>query len=549
MITTKNIYFSRANKEAVVILNINSLSKYNKGHMGESIYILDVDMYIQEEGKKNNKYLDDEIKSPLRMLFLGGILNEEGLYKELSKGDVSLYDLKRDLKFDYICQMSDDGYRYIRNTLNLSDSLSLLKAMRDFGVNYNIVRNKSFLEKFSDKVFLTLLLDSTFSTYAFDNGYKYFGADDDIIYQMETPDSINIKKETGGHYKLNFSNLSNINIPIHSLIGKNGSGKTYLMSKLIKQSISSEMGGGGVGAVFSRMIVISNTINDKCYRPSNITRNKSKLNNYHFISLTTEKYYNKVFPRGKKLMLFSLLEKIQKRDSHKRGNFEQSHLLDVVTENVIPGFSFSIKTNIRENLYNNFRELTGRYGLINLTYNRDLISNSEIEYALPDEDIQFYKNGEPFTLSSGQLSFLVSMFSLISTIESNSLVLIEEPENFLHPSLLTHFINALTKILRDTNSVAIIATHSALVLREVPSEQITILQRRANFTMYQSPRIETFGADTHQIMMDIFGDLYSNALFRDELRNIAKGKTINEILVQYAHLPSDVLNKIILEKK
>ncbi|PLN44250.1 hypothetical protein CWN65_29420, partial [Klebsiella pneumoniae] len=222
--------------------------------------------YIQEEDKQNNKYLDEEIKSPLRMLFLGGILNEEGLYKELSKGDASLYDLKKDLKFDYICQMSDDGYRYIRNTLNLSDSLSLLKAMRDFGVNYNIVRSKSFLEKFSDKVFLTLLLDSTFSTYAFDNGYKYFSADDDIIYQMEAPDSLNIKKETGGYYKINFSNLSNINIPIHSLIGKNGSGKTYLMSKLIKQSISSEMGGGGVGAVFSRMIVISNTINDKCYR-------------------------------------------------------------------------------------------------------------------------------------------------------------------------------------------------------------------------------------------------------------------------------------------
>lgn len=549
MITTKNIYFSRANKEAAVILNVNNVSNYSKGYMGRGLYILDVDMYIQVENEKNNKYIDEEIKSPLRMLLLGGILNEEGLYNEFSKRDVSLYSIKKDFKFDYICQISDDGYRYIRSTLSLSDSLSLLKAMKDFGVNYNIVRSKSFLEKFSDEIFLTLLLDSTFSTYAFDNGYKYFSADDDIIYQMAAPDSLNVKLETDSYHKINFSNISNINIPIHSLIGKNGSGKTYLMSKLIKQSILSEIGGGGVGAVFSRMIVISNTINDKCYRPSNITRYKTKLNNYHFISLTSEKYYNKLFPRGKKLMLFSLLEKIQKRDSHKRGGFEQGHLLDIVTENVIPGFSFSIKTNIRENLYNNFSELTGRYGLINLTYNRDLISNSEIEYALPDEDIRFYKNGEPFTLSSGQLSFLVSMFSLISTIESNSLILIEEPENFLHPSLLTHFINALTKILRDTNSVAIIATHSALVLREIPSEQITILQRRSDFTMYQSPRIETFGADTHQIMIDVFGDLYSNALFRDELKNIAKGKTINEILVQYAHLPSDILNKIILEKK
>ncbi|EFO3197183.1 ATP-binding protein, partial [Escherichia coli] len=180
--------------------------------------------------------------------------------------------------------------------------------------------------------------------------------------------------------------------------------------------------------------------------------------------------------------------------------------------------------------------------------NLDLITSSEIEYALPDEDIHFYKNNEPFTLSSGQLSFLVSMFSLISTIESNSLILIEEPENFLHPSLLTHFINSLTHILRDTNSIAIMATHSALVLREIPSAQITILHRRDNITNYKTPNIETFGADTHQIMIDVFGDLYSNAIFREELSNIAKNKTIDELLVQYGDLPSDVLNKIIMEK-
>lgn len=549
MITVKKILFSRLNKNASVILHINDVTRYGKEYMGKYVYILDVDMFIQSGRGKDNDYIDEEIKSPLKMLFLGHGFTESELFDRLFKNDISLHDVKHKLNFDYVCQMSDDGYRYIKNELGLSDSLSLLKSIKDLGVNYNIIRDKSFLEKYSDKIFFILLLDNNFSTYAFDNGYKYFNADDGIIYQLESPNGLIINTDRNNTHELKFQNCTRIKIPVHSLIGKNGSGKTYLMSKLIKQSISSEVDVRGLGAVFSRMIVISNTINDKCYRPANITRNKSKLNNYHFVSLTSGKYYNKLFPRGKKLTLFSLLEKVQKRDSHKRGAFEQGYLLDTVTENVIPGFSFSIKTNIEENRYNNFSELTGRYGHINLSSNRDLITNSEIEYALPDEDIQFYKNGEPFTLSSGQLSFLVSMFALISTIESNSLVLIEEPENFLHPSLLTHFINSLTKILRDTNSVAILATHSALVLREIPSEQVTILQRKSDFTMYLAPRIETFGADTHQIMIDVFGDLYSNALFRNELKNIAREKTIDEILVQYAHLPSDVLNKIILEKK
>ncbi|WP_166790939.1 ATP-dependent nuclease [Lelliottia nimipressuralis] len=517
--------------------------------MGKSVYILDVDMFIRKVQGKNSDYIDEDIKSPLKMLLLGHEISESELFDKLSKGNISLYDLKSELKFDYVCQMSEDGYRYIKNELELNASLSLLKSMKDFGVNYNIIRSKTFLEKYSDKLFFILLLDSTFSTYAFDNGYKYFNSDDGVIYQMEPPDSIAIYKNNINCQILKFRNSSSINIPIHSLIGKNGSGKTYLISKIIKQAISPEPEFRGLGAVFSRLIVVSNTINDKCYRPANITRAKNKLNNYHFVSLTSEKYYNKMFPRGKKLTIFSLLEKIQKRDSFKRGGFEQGYLLDKITENVIPGFSFSIKTNIEEHLYNNFSELTGRYGLINLTSNLDLITNSEIEYALPDVDIQFYKNGKPFTLSSGQLSFLISMFSFIANIESNSLVLIEEPENFLHPSLLTHFINSLTQILRETNSVAIVTTHSALVLREIPSEQVTILQRISDFTTYSAPRIETFGADTHQIMMDVFGDLYSNALFRDELKSIAKDKTISEILRQFAHLPSDILNKIILEKK
>lgn len=549
MISAKNIFFSSRYTNSDVTLHVNDITKHSKKYMNKYIYILDIDMYIQTEDMKHQEYIDEDIKSPLKMLFIGGDLTEAFLFNLLSKSEISLHEIKVKHKFDYICQISEDGYRYINNKLETGTSLSLLRTIKDFGVNYNIIRNKSFLERYSDKIFPTLLLDNTFSSYAFQNGYKYFNADNGAVYQLQPPTSFIIYDEKKNPYQLKMESLLNINIPIHALIGKNGSGKTYLINKIIKQSISSDIGIRSSGSVFSRMIVLSNTINYKCYRPANITKNKHKLNSYHFVSLTSEKYYNKIFPRGKKLSLFSLLEKIQKRDSHKRGNFEQGYLLDKVTQDVIPEYSFSIKTNLGEHIYNSFSELTGRYGLVNLSSNLELIKDSGIEYALPDEDIQFYKNNEPFTLSSGQLSFLVSMFSLISTIESNSLILIEEPENFLHPSLLTHFINSLTHILRDTNSIAIMATHSALVLREIPRAQITILNRRDNITRYQTPNIETFGADTHQIMIDVFGDLYSNAIFREELSNIAKHKTINELLVQYSDLPSDVLNKIIMEKK
>ncbi|EJF7542137.1 hypothetical protein M8571_003769, partial [Escherichia coli] len=201
---------------------------------------------------KHQEYIDEDIKSPLKMLFIGGDLTEDFLFDLLSKSEISLHEIKVKYKFDYICQISEDGYRYINNKLETGTSLSLLRTIKDFGVNYNIIRNKSFLERYSDKIFPTLLLDNTFSSYAFQNGYKYFNADDGAVYQLQPPTSFIIYDEKKNPYQLKMESLLNINIPIHALIGKNGSGKTYLINKIIKQSISSDIGIRSSGSVFSR---------------------------------------------------------------------------------------------------------------------------------------------------------------------------------------------------------------------------------------------------------------------------------------------------------
>lgn len=47
-------------------------------------------------------------------------------------------------------------------------------------------------------------------------------------------------------------------------------------------------------------------------------------------------------------------------------------------------------------------------------------------------------------------------------------MLIDEPEGHLHPPLLSAFVRALSELLVNRNGVAIIATHSPVVLQEVP---------------------------------------------------------------------------------
>lgn len=71
-------------------------------------------------------------------------------------------------------------------------------------------------------------------------------------------------------------------------------------------------------------------------------------------------------------------------------------------------------------------------------------------------------------MSSGHAVILLTITRLIATVEEKTLVLIDEPESHLHPPLLSAFIRTLSELLHDRNGVAIIATHSPVVLQEVP---------------------------------------------------------------------------------
>ena len=66
---------------------------------------------------------------------------------------------------------------------------------------------------------------------------------------------------------------------------------------------------------------------------------------------------------------------------------------------------------------------------------------------------------------------------LINISALRTLVLLDEPEAHLHPPLLSAFTRALSDLLIYRNGVAIIATHSPVVLQEVPKSCVWKLRR------------------------------------------------------------------------
>jgi predicted ATPase len=108
-------------------------------------------------------------------------------------------------------------------------------------------------------------------------------------------------------------------------------------------------------------------------------------------------------------------------------------------------------------------------------------------------------------LSSGHAIVLLTITRLVELVEERSLVLIDEPEGHLHPPLLSAFIRALSDLLVQRNGVAIVATHSPVVLQEVPKSCVWLLSRSRTITRVDRPEIETFGENVGVLTREVFG--------------------------------------------
>ena len=122
-----------------------------------------------------------------------------------------------------------------------------------------------------------------------------------------------------------------------------------------------------------------------------------------------------------------------------------------------------------------------------------------------DDDAERTKVLDGFRiLSSGHKIVLLSLTRLVQVVEEKTLVLMDEPESHLHPPLLSAFIRALSVLLLDRNGVAIVATHSPVVIQEVPSECVWVLTRFGSQFKAERPSIETFGENVGTLTQEVF---------------------------------------------
>ena len=146
-----------------------------------------------------------------------------------------------------------------------------------------------------------------------------------------------------------------------------------------------------------------------------------------------------------------------------------------------------------------------------------------------DDIIKLFKR-----LSSGHSIVLLTITKLIEKVEEKTLVLLDEPEAHLHPPLQSAFIRALSDLLINRNAVAIIATHSPVIVQETPKSCVWKLSRfglEANSERFDD---ETFGETIAKLTEEIFSLEVSKSGFYKLLSDdVNDGKTYEQIIGKY----------------
>lgn len=167
----------------------------------------------------------------------------------------------------------------------------------------------------------------------------------------------------------------------------------------------------------------------------------------------------------------------------------------------------------------------------------DLFAESNVASLLDMPDDQWRGEAERLfrLLSSGHKIILLTITKLVEHVDERTLVLLDEPEAHLHPPLLAAFIRSLSDLLVSRNGVAVIATHSPVVLQEVPKSCVWKIRRDGRQTRADRPEQETFAENVSDLTREVFNlEITKSGFHQLVAQAVAEpGRSYDEVLAQF----------------
>lgn len=324
-------------------------------------------------------------------------------------------------------------------------------------------------------------------------------------FSFKTPRTSRFKS-----FSLKFDVIAKAKPPtnIHVLIGRNGVGKTHLINQMINSLLSDKEERDSYGEFsfedeldiqFANLVSVSFSAFDES-EPKPEQKDKTKGLLYYYIGL----------------------KKLSKKQ---------------VTENE-PKSTVMLRDEFFENLKECTIEPKKEYWKEAITKleSDTHFQNSQIKALIDVPEAEWKKEGLSIfkRLSSGHKIILLTITRLISVLQEKTLVIIDEPEAHLHPPLLSAFIRTISDLLTKTNGVAIIATHSPVILQEVPRNCAWKLRRSGTETTPERLRTESFGENVGILTSEVFGLEVTSSGFYNILEDqVETGKSYEDIIIEF----------------
>jgi ABC-type lipoprotein export system ATPase subunit len=274
---------------------------------------------------------------------------------------------------------------------------------------------------------------------------------------------------------------------IYAMIGKNGTGKTQLITSL-PLSISKKEDQSFLPRtpLFSRIIAVSYSYFDQFEIPR-----KTSTFNYHYCGIRKNEDENYT-ASGLAMRFRSTLKKLEELQR-------------------IPKWRKILTTFMENELLDTF------------------IKGDDIfdDYTVDIEGYNSIKN----KLSSGQAIVLYIITEIVANIRYDSLLLYDEPETHLHPNAITQLMNTIYELTEEFQSYCIIATHSPLVVRELLSRNVYIIDRDEDNPSIRRIASESFGENLGSLTEEIFGNKGIPKLHTKILKRlVSQGSSFEDIV-------------------
>lgn len=446
-------------------------------------------------------YYDSENENPVS---IGGV---KIIYQNESKTNEYLPDNFKLLSDDF-CSLGqeEEYYNELRNTLKKRFD-SVLYALKDAAfypdIQDKFERNGNFKEsliRFDEAE--RLLREARYRIYDYDLSNLY-----SFKYQFKpafSKDSVDINFE--------FSSNDFISNRIYALIGKNGTGKTQLITSLPLMISEKKVDFFTPKTpLFSKIIAVSYSIFDRFKIPK-----KTSSFNYYYCGVRKDE--NEQFTeKGLALRFHNTWKKIETLE---RINKWRKILLTFIDEELINLFLVERKDE----------ELTSRHN----RYKVDVKRFNDVKDKL----------------SSGQAIILYIITEIVANIRYDSLLLYDEPETHLHPNAITQLMNTIYELVEEFQSYCIIATHSPLVVRELFSKNVYVLDREDTSLSIRRIPLESFGENLSILTEEIFGNKGIPKQHKKILRELVdSGKPYEEIisLLEFDEIPLSLNSRIFIK--